>query len=153
MIRVVVHKADVMDRDGARLVLAAAKAISERVKLIWADMGYRGQPLKEWIEQECGWELEVVKRPSKWGRYPVDVEPPEMPAFTVLRHRWVVERTFGWVGRYRRMSKDYEYLVESSEAMTYLTMIRLMLKRLARNKPYGVPSPQRLGLTGAARAF
>jgi len=98
-------------------------------------------------------ELEVVKRPSKWGRYPVEVEPPEMAAFTVLRHRWVVERTFGWVGRYRRMSKDYEYLVESSEAMTYLTMIRLMLKRLARNKPYGVPSPQRLGLTGAARAF
>ena len=153
MIRVVVHKADLMDRDGARLVLAAAKVIGERLKRIWADMGYRGQPLKEWIEQECGWELEVVKRPNKWGRYPIDVEPPEMPAFTVLRHRWVVERTFGWVGRYRRMSKDYEYLVESSEAMVYLTMIRLMLKRLARNKPYGVPSPQRLGLTGAARAF
>jgi len=76
-----------------------------------------------------------------------------MAACTVLRYRWVVERTFGWVGRYRRMSKDYEYLVESSEAMTYLTMIQLMLKRLARNKPYGVPSPQRLGLTGAARAF
>jgi transposase len=50
-----------MDRDGARLVLAAAKAISDRLKLIWADMGYRGQALKEWIERECGWELEVVK--------------------------------------------------------------------------------------------
>jgi len=70
VIRVVVHKADLMDRDGARLVLAAAKAICNRLKLIWADMGYRGQSLKEWIEQECGWELEVVKRPSKWGRYP-----------------------------------------------------------------------------------
>ena len=76
-----------------------------------------------------------------------------MPAFTVLRHRWVVERTFAWIGRYRRMSKDYEYLIESSEAMIYLAMIRLMLKRLARKEPYGVPSPQRLGLTGSARAF
>jgi putative transposase len=76
-----------------------------------------------------------------------------MPAFTVLKHRWVVERTFAWMGRYRRMSKDYEYLTESSETMIDLTMSRLMLKRLARKEPYGVPSPQRLGLTGSARAF
>jgi putative transposase len=142
-----------MDRDGAFLVLTAAKAVGDRLRLIWADMGYRGQELKEWIEKECGWELEVVKRPGKWGRYPADVEPPPMPAFTVLRHRWVVERTFAWIGRYRRMSRDYECLIESSEAMIYLTMIRLMLKRLARNQPYGMPSPQRLGLTGSARAF
>lgn len=148
-----VHRADVLDRDGAVLVLAATKAVCERMKLSWADMGYRGQQLKQWIEQECHWELDIVKRPSKWGRYPVDVEPPPMPAFTVLRHRWVVERTFAWIGRYRRMSKDYEYLIESSEAMLYLTMIRLMLKRLARREPYGVPSPQRRGLTGSARAF
>jgi len=142
-----------MDRDGARLVLAAAKVVSERLELIWADMGYRGQGLKEWIEKECKWQLDIVKRPSKWGRYPVDVEPEPMPAFTVLRHRWVVERTFAWIGRYRRMSKDYEYLIESSEAMIYLVMIRLMLKRLARQAPNGVPSPQRLGLSGSARAF
>jgi putative transposase len=153
VIRVVVHSADVMDRDGAILVLAAAKAVSDRLKLIWADMGYRGQQLKQWMEQECKWELDIVKRPSKWGRYPVDVEPEPMPAFTVLRHRWVVERSFAWIGRYRRMSKDYEYLIESSEAMIYLTMIRLMLKRLARREPYGEPSPQRRGLTGSARAF
>jgi putative transposase len=134
-------------------VLAAAKAVSDRVKLVWADMGYHGNQLKQWIEQECKWELDIVKRPGRWGRYPVDVEPPPMPAFTVLRHRWVVERTFAWIGRYRRMSKDYEYLIESSEAMIYLTMIRLMLKRLARREPYGVRSPQRSGLTGSARAF
>ncbi len=75
-----------------------------------------------------------------------------MPRFTVLARRWVVERTFAWVGRYRRMSKDYEYLTESSEAMIYLAMTRLMLRRLARNAPHGVRSPQRMGLTGAARA-
>ena len=116
-----------MDRDGAFFVLGAAYGVCDRLKLIWADMGYRGERLKTWVEQACGWKLEVVKRPSKWGRYPVDVEPEPMPRFTVLRHRWVVERTFAWVGRYRRMSKDYEYLPESSEAMPHLVMTRLML--------------------------
>lgn len=72
-----------MDRDGALLVLAAAKVVCDRLQLIWADMGYRGQHLKEWIAKECNWQLDIVKRPSKWGWYPVDVEPPPMPAFTV----------------------------------------------------------------------
>jgi transposase len=134
-------------------VLGAAFAISKRLRHIWADMGYRGQPLKQWVETECGWELEIVNRPSKWGWYPKDVEPPPMPAFTVLKRRWVVERTFAWMGRYRRLSKDYEYLTASSEAMLYLAMMRLMLRRLARNAPQGIPSPQRLGLKGIARAF
>jgi putative transposase len=86
----------------------------------------------EWIKQQLGWTVEVVKRPSKWGRYPVEVEPPPMPRFTVLPRRWVVERTFAWIGRYRRMSKDYEYLTETGEAFIYAAMIRLMLKRLAQ---------------------
>ncbi len=103
-----VHSAEVTDRDGAQLVLAAAKVVGDRLELIWADMGYRVQELKEWIEEECKWQLEIVKRPSRRGWYPIDVEPPAMPAFTVLRRRWVVERTFGWIGRYRRMRKDYE---------------------------------------------
>ena len=142
----VVHPAAVMDRDGAFFVLGAAYGVRERLKLILADMGYRGEELKAWVEQVCGWRLEIVKRPSKWGRYPIDVEPPPMPRFTVLRHRWVVERTFAWVGRYRRMSKDYEYLAESSEAMLHLVMTRLMLRRPALKAPYGVPSRQRAGL-------
>ncbi len=109
-------------------------------------MGYRGEQLKTWIEQMCGWQIEIVKRPSKWGRYPADVEPEPLPAFTVLRRWWVVERTFAWIGRYRRMSKDYEYLTQSSEAMLHLVMTHLMLRRLSLNAPHGVPSRQRLGL-------
>jgi len=93
-----------------------------------------------------GWTLEIVQRPRRWGWYPADVEPPPMPAFTVLKRRWVVERTFAWIGRWRRLSKDYEYLADSSEAMVYLAMTRLMLRRLSLNAPYGLPSRQRMGL-------
>lgn len=96
-------------------------------------MGYRGEVIK-WIKEQLGWTIEVVKRTSKWGRYPVDVEPPPMPRFTVLPRRLVVERTFAWLGRYRRMSKDYEYLIASSEAFIYIAMIKLMLKRLAQSE-------------------
>jgi len=90
--------------------------------------------------------MEIVKRPSKWGRYPIDVEPPPMPKRTTLPRRRVVGRTFAWVGRYRRMSKDYGYLAESSEAMLHLVMTRLMLRRLALKPSFGVPSRQRAGL-------
>lgn len=140
------HSAEVTDRDGAFLVLGAVYRISQRLKLIWADMGYRGEWLKIWVEQACKWKLEIVQRPRKWGWYPENVEPPPMPIFTVLPRRWVVERTFAWIGRYRRMSKDYEYLTDSSEAMICLAMSRLMLRRLSLKVPYGVPSQQRLRL-------
>jgi putative transposase len=92
-------------------------------------MGYRGE-LLPWITEHLGWSVEIVQRPRKWGRYPVGVEPPPLPAFTVLPRRWVVERTLAWIGRYRRMSKEYDYLPESSEAWIYAAMSRLMLKRL-----------------------
>ena len=76
--------------------------------------------------------IEIVKRPSRWGRYPVNVEPPLMPRFTVLKRRWVVERTIAWIGRSRRMSKDYEFLTETSESFIYVAMSKLMLKRLTK---------------------
>jgi putative transposase len=95
-------------------------------------MGYRGQVL-DWIRTHLGWHVEVVKKPSRWGRYPIDVEPPPMPAFTVLPRSWVVERSFAWLGRYRRMSKDYEYLTASSEALIYAAMSRLLLRRLTQH--------------------
>jgi len=86
--------------------------------LIWADGGYAGK-LIEWVKNACGWILEIVQRGD------------DVQGFAVLPRRWVVERTFGWLGRCRRLSKDYEELTESSEAMIHLAMIHLMLKRLA----------------------
>jgi putative transposase len=152
LLRVLVHPADLRDADMAPWLLAAAYEICERLQHIWADMAYRGQRLRTWVEDECGGILEIVERPRRWGWYPIGVEPPPMPAFTALPQRWVVERTIAWLGRYRRLSKDYEYLPESREAMIYVAMSRLMLRRLARQAPYGVLSPQRQGLRGLARA-
>ncbi len=74
------------------------------------------------MQETCGWVLEIIKRS--------DV----VKGFKVLPRRWVVERTFGWLGRYRRMSKDYERLPESSEAMVYWATTRLMVRRLARQQ-------------------
>lgn len=144
--RAVVHSAEIRDADGAELIFSAVKKVSGRLKKIWADMGYRGEKLRQWILANTDWELEIVQKPRRWGWYPEDVEPPPMPAFTVLKRRWVVERTFAWLGRYRRLSKDYEYLPNSSETMIYLAMSNLMLRRLSLKAPYGVPSKQRLGL-------
>jgi putative transposase len=134
-------------------VFAAAHAAFERLQHIWADMAYRGQRLRAWVAEACGWTLEIVKPPPRRVLVADDVEPAPRPRFTVLPRRWMVERTIAWIGRYRRLSKEYEYLPASSEAMIYLAMSRLMLRRLARQAPYGVPSPQRQGLRGLARTF
>jgi putative transposase len=152
LLRAIVHAADIKDPASAPLLFSEVMKNFDQIQLVWADMGYRSDALRAWMAENSQWKLEIVKRPSKWGRYPVDVEPEPMPRFTVLARRWVVERTFAWIGRYRRMSKDYEYLIESSETMIYIVMSRLMLRRLARNAAHGVKSPQRMRLKGAARA-
>lgn len=116
---VVVHSAAVQDRDGAKLLFFKAAALFPSVSLVWADGGYAGQ-LIEWLNRCRGWVLEIVrKREHQVG-------------FQLLPRRWVVERTFAWLGHSRRLSKDYEELVENSEAMIQIAMIRLMLQRLCR---------------------
>jgi putative transposase len=87
-----VHAANICDQDGAKLLLEAITGGCSRVTHCWVDMGYRGKVL-DWIKQHLGWTVDVVKRPKKWGRYPVEVEPPPLPAFTVLPRRWVVENS------------------------------------------------------------
>ncbi len=116
---VVVHVASIQDRDGAKLVLEKVKGRFPRLQVIWADGGYAGK-LVEWVKTVCRRVLEIVKRPEG------------MKGFQVLPRRWVVERTLGWLGRYRRLSKDYEGLPETSEAMVYVAMIHLMVRRLGR---------------------
>jgi putative transposase len=114
---VVVHAANIQDRDGAKLVFENVKGRFPRLRLVWADGGYAGK-LIGWLYDFCHWTLEIVKRNEQKG-------------FHVLPRRWVVERTFAWLGRCRRMSKDYEELTENSEAMVQIAMIHLMLRRLA----------------------
>lgn len=109
--------ANIQDRDGAKLLLAEVKERMPRLYLIWADGGYRGK-LITWVATTCLWLLQVVKRND------------DVKGFKVLPRRWVVERTFAWLCRNRRLSKDYERLGETSEAWIYTAMIHLMLKRL-----------------------
>jgi len=112
-----VHPANVQDRDGGRLLIERLGKRFGRMRLIFADGGYAGK-FVDWV---AGWhwrKVEIVKR-SVMGR------------FVVLAKRWIVERTFAWLGRYRRLSKDYETLPECSEAMILIAMINLMVHRLS----------------------
>jgi putative transposase len=117
VLAVVVHAANIQDRDGAKLVLAKLAGKFSRLQLIWADGGYAGK-LIDWTRELGHWILEIVKRSD------------DVTGFQVLPKRWIVERTFAWFGRYRRLSKDYETLTESSEAVIYLAMTHLRLRRL-----------------------
>ena len=122
MMVVVVSAASLPERKGAKLVfekLARSKQLSSRLVTIWVDGGYRGIDFMRWVMDTYRWIVETVLRSD------------DAQGFQVIPRRWVVERTFGWFNWCRRLSKDYEVLPETSEAMIQVAMIRLMLRRLA----------------------
>lgn len=123
---VIVHAANVQDRDGAKRLIQKVRRQCPRLETLWADGGYGGK-LEQWVQTFTGWKLEIVKR-SDTAR-----------GFAVLPKRWIVERTLAWLNRYRRLAKDYEFLTQTGENFIYLAMINLMLHRLApepRNHNY-----------------
>lgn len=119
---VYVHAANIFDGKAARDVLTRLFVILQSVKIIWADCGYLGDELFRWVLSEFQCTLEVVKRKSG------------TKGFHVLPRRWVVERTFAWLGRSRRLSKDYERNPRSSESQVYLASSRLLLRQLCDNQ-------------------
>ena len=113
-----VHGADVQDRDGARRLIQKIRFDCPRLKKLWADAGYAGE-LERWVEEVTDWKMDIVRRKGA------------SRGFEVLSWRWIVERTFGWLNRYRRLSKDYELYPRTSENIIYMALINLMLHRLA----------------------
>ena len=113
----VVHPADIQDRDGGKLLIEQLGTRWGRLKVIWADGGYAGR-FVDWAIGWYGRVIEIVKR-------------SDAHSFVVLPKRWIVERTFAWLGKYRRLSKDYETLTQSSEAMIRIAMINVMIHKLS----------------------
>lgn len=117
ILKLKVHEAGIQDRDGAQLVLKGSRKLLPRLALVWVDAAYAGK-LVLWAKRYLHWTLEVVRRAD------------DVTGFKILPKRWIVERTFGWIGRYRRSSKDYEQRLEHSEAIILLSMSHLMVRRL-----------------------
>lgn len=116
----VVLPADIQDRDGAKVLLQRVQRRLPRLQVLWADGAYAG--LLGWVQQTCGWLLSTVLRPAGAQGY------------VPLPRRWIVERTFGWFGRYRRLSKDYEHYPHNSETWIYITAIHRMSRCLLRDR-------------------
>ena len=120
LLMVVVTKASLQDRDGAKLLFARLTGAAKKLRKIWVDGSYRGPLLLNWLACHCRFCLHFVLRAD------------DQKGFAVLPRRWVVERTFAWLGWHRRLNREYEVLTTSSEAMIYIAMTRIMLRRLAR---------------------
>ncbi len=122
VLRVFVTAASVGERAGGKRVLKRVKRMDKagfRLTTIWVDGGFDGAPFLMWVMDVCRWIIQVVLRPE------------QTKGFVLLKKRWVVERTFGWLMHCRRLVRDYELLPETSETLIYLAMIRIMVKRLA----------------------
>ena len=120
---VLVHAANIYDGRAARHVLPALFAVVDTVKKIWADGAYVGEELAQWVKAQFDCVLEVVAKPKT-----------TVGGFQVLPQRWIVERTFAWLGRSRRLSKDYERKSTSSAGHVYLASSRLMLRRIRKER-------------------
>jgi transposase len=120
LLNVVVHPADVQDRDGALLLLRRARRLFPFIKRIFADGGYAGEKMALVVWRTGAWKLEIVKRADVSG-------------FEILPKRWIVERTFAWISRNRRLARDFERYAVTVAAFVRLAMIRIMLRRLAAN--------------------
>jgi putative transposase len=118
LLEVVVHAAGIQDYHGAKLVLLKLIETVSTLKKIWADGIYKKGGLVDWVRETIDIALDVVER------------PPDQVGFQVLPRRWVVERTFAWLGRYRRLSKDYERCTKSSEGVIYIASIHTLLRRV-----------------------
>ena len=118
--RVVVHSAGIQDRDGAGLVLDKVGARFPWLELVWADSGYHARQVAAAVAKVPVLRLEIVKRTD------------DMSGFVVLRRRWVIERTFSWFGRNRRLAKDFENLACTLAAFVAIACIQIALRRLAR---------------------
>ena len=119
-LRVIVHSAGIQDRDGATLVLDKIRQRFPWLELVWADAGYNAHQVKDAVARSPGLRLEIIKRTD------------DTKGFVVLPRRWVVERTFSWFGRNRRLAKDYENLADTLAAFVTLAAIQFAIRRLAR---------------------
>jgi putative transposase len=117
ILAVVIHAANIHDSKGAMTVIEGLKGRFPRLQKIVADGGYRGEMIEK-VKNTFGWILEIVLRPEAAKK------------FTILPKKWILERTFSWFESYRRLSKDYEVLPETSQTMIYLTMMQIMLNRI-----------------------
>lgn len=115
-----VTPANLSDNRGARELLSGLAPLMPRMEMLWADSAYAGEKLRTWCAEHTGWRLEVVSRNTGSS------------TFKVLPRRWVVERSIAWLSRNRRLARDYERKVQTSECLMKVAMIRLMLKRLGR---------------------
>ena len=131
--KVVVHSAGMQDRDGAALVLARIRNHFPWLELIWADAGYDARQVKTAVAAIPVIRIEIVRRTD------------DLSGFKVQPRRWVVERTFSWFGRNRRLAKDYENLADTLAAFLALAAIRIALKRLARTQETRLPGFRKFG--------
>ena len=138
ILQVLVHEADMQDHAGGKLLLEPLGGCFPRLKLIWVDSAYKKGDFIEWVKETFGWAVEAVEHPwtgqrGVWTPKDTVIDPEQVrpSGFHVLKWRWIVERTFGWFMKKRRLVRDYEVKTEHAECWLYVAMLSLMLRRAA----------------------